>query len=147
MISRESRQIVGYSIAEDKCSWRIQEYVDAAPPAQHYYSDGYIGYRDVIYPSEYTRNDRDKKDTHNVESVNSDLRHFISGLARRSRCFYRSLETLEAVFDIFADAYNKYGVWKQRYRKPVIHKDGSNPRHLHRWRDTPLSFLDFLDIS
>jgi len=147
MISRELRQIVGYSVGRDKYSWRIQEYVDSAPAAENYYSDGYIGYLDVVYPGKYIRNIHDKKDTHHIESVNADIRHFISGLARRSRCFYRSIETLDAVFDIFVDAYNKYGAWKYKYRKPVIHKDSSSRKHLHHWRDTPLSFLDFLDVS
>ena len=102
----------------------------------------------MIFPGKYIRNIRDKSDTFTVEGVNADLRHFISGLARRSRCFYRSIETLDAVIDMFVDAYNKYGEWKHKYRKPVIHKDESSSRkHLHHWRDTPLSFLDFLDVS
>jgi IS1 family transposase len=45
-----------------------------------------------------------KRDTHNVESVNADLRHYIPGLARRSRCFFRSLKTFQAVLKVFIDA-------------------------------------------
>jgi hypothetical protein len=87
---------------------------------------------------------RDKRDTHTIESINADLRHYISGLARRSRCFYRSLETLQAVLEVFIDAYNKFGEAKLKYRKPVIHKDPNNAKHLHKYRDVPFSILDFL---
>jgi len=74
--------------------------VDEAPKAEKYCSDGYLGYSELdYYGGEYVRNCRNKSDTHNVESVNADLRSFIGGLQRRSRCFFRSMETLEAVLD------------------------------------------------
>ena len=50
-----------------------------------------------------------KSGTYNVESVNTDLRYFIAGLHRRSRCFFRKIETLEAVINISVDAYNAFG--------------------------------------
>jgi IS1 family transposase len=46
---------------------------------------------------------------HNVESVNADLRHYIAGLRRKSRCFFRSLETMRAVLTVLINAYNKFG--------------------------------------
>jgi hypothetical protein len=51
-----------------------------------------------------------------VEGVNADLRHYIPVLARRSRCFARRLETLQAVVEVFVDAYNRFGKAKHRYR-------------------------------
>lgn len=42
-----------------------------------YYTDGYFGYFDVDYPGRHVRKVRDKKDTHNVDSVNADLSHYI----------------------------------------------------------------------
>jgi IS1 family transposase len=68
--------------------------VDSAPSAEFYATDGYLGYVDVVYQGNHIRNIRDKSDTHNVESVNADLRHYIPVLARKSRCFPRKLETL-----------------------------------------------------
>ncbi len=68
---------------------RIQNTVDNSPEADIYYTDGYLGYIDVVYPGKHIRNIRDKKDTHNVESINADLRHYIPVLARRNRCFAR----------------------------------------------------------
>ena len=76
-------------VASDKSSERIQNIVDNSPEADFYYTDGYLGYIDVVYPGKHIRNVRDKKDTHNVESINADLRHYIPVLARRSRCFAR----------------------------------------------------------
>ena len=91
--------------------------VDNASPAEKYCTDGYLGYIDVAYFGEHIRNTRDKSDTFTVESVNSDLRHYIPILRRRSKCFARSLETMQAVVEVFVDAYNKFGEEKQRFRE------------------------------
>ena len=48
---------------------------------------------------------------------NADLRHYIPVLARRSRCFARTLETLQAVVEVFVGAYNRFGAAKHAYRQ------------------------------
>jgi IS1 family transposase len=144
MISREPRQIVSFDVQFDKNSFRLQGIVDNAPEAENYCTDGYAGYLDVVFPGKHVRNVRDKSDTHIIESVNADLRHYISGLARRSRCFYRSLKTLQTVLEVFINAYNKYGEAKLKYRVPVIHKNPDHEKPLHKFRDLPFSILDFL---
>lgn len=120
MISRNPRLIVGFDVATDKSRERIQTIVDNSPEADFYYTDGYLGYIDVVYPGKHIRNVRDKKDTHNVESINADLRHYIPLLARRRRCFARKIETLYAVVAVFVNAYNRFGLekYKFRLRKP-----------------------------
>ena len=85
MVSRLPRQIVGFDVARDKSRERIQAIVDNAPEAEKYCTDGYLGYVDVVYPGRHVRNCRDKGDTHTVESVNADLRHYIPILARERR--------------------------------------------------------------
>lgn len=115
MISRNPRMIVGFDVAFDKSRERIQAIVDGCADANCYYTDGYWGYIDVVYPGKYIRNIRDKKDTHNVESINADLRHYIPILARRSRCFARKLDTLKAVVSVFIEAYNRFGIAKNKY--------------------------------
>ncbi len=85
---------------------KLQKIVDEAPRAKVYCTDGNFTYKNVIFPGEHRQNDEDKRDTHDVESINADLRTYISGLRRRSRCFYRSYETLDAVMSVFIDAYN-----------------------------------------
>jgi IS1 family transposase len=144
MISREPRQIVSFDVQFDKRSFRLQDIVDNAPDAENYCTDGYAGYLDVVFPGRHIRNIHDKSDTHIAEGINADLRHYIPGLARRSRCFYRCLETFQAVMELFVDAYNKFGEAKLKYRVPVKHKSPNPKKHLHKFRDPPFSVLDFL---
>ena len=132
MVSLSPRQIVGFDVAWDKSPERIQRMVDKAPPSEMYFSDGYLGYIDIVYPGKYKRNVRDKSDTFTVESINSDLRHYIPLLARRSKCFARKLETLYAVLKVFICAYNRFGSEKIKYRKHM--KSG----------EIPFSVFDFL---
>ncbi len=132
MVSRNPRQIVGFDVAFDKSPERVQGIVDNSPEAKKYCTDGWLGYVDVVYPGKHIRNCRDKSDTFTVEGVNADLRHYIPILARKSRCFARTLETLTAVVDVFVDAYNKFGVAKYKYR--LSRATG----------ELPFSFYDFL---
>ena len=134
MVSRLPRQIIRVDAAYDKSPERIQALVDAAPEAEKYCTDGYLGYIDVVYPGCHVRNVSNKNDTFTVESVNADLRHYIPILRRRSRCFPRSLDTLNAVLKVFADAYNDFGVAKMKFRR------GRDPNA----RELPFSVLDFL---
>lgn len=120
MVSREPRQIVAWEVALDKAASTIQGMVDRAPEAALYCTDGYVAYMDVIYPGGHLRNMYDKSDTFTVESVNADLRHYIPGLARRRRCFYRRLETLVAVMKWFVLAYNKFGQAKLAHPKATF---------------------------
>lgn len=131
MITRNPRKIVGFDVAFDKSPERIQKIIDSSPDADYYFTDGYNGYVDVVYPGKHIRNIRDKSDTHNVESINADLRHYIPVLARRSRCFSRKLETLKAVVSVFVDAYNRFGEAKFKYRQ----------RHING--ELPFSLVDF----
>ena len=132
LISREPRMIIGFDVAYDKSPERIQKIVDNAPSAEMYYTDRYLGYIDVVYPGKHTRNIRDKSDTHTVESINADLRHYIPVLARRSRCFARTLGTLCAVVEVFVEAYNLFGIAKSKYRQN------------HTTGEVPFSIVDFL---
>jgi len=125
MVSRLPRQITGFDVALDKSPERIQRIVDNAPQASHYCTDGWTGYTDVVYPGRHVRNIHDKRNTFTVEGVNADLRHYIPILARRSRCFPRTLETLYAVVAVFVEAYNKFGAAKMRYR--ASHDKGEIP--------------------
>lgn len=131
MVSRGPRLLVGIETSCEKKSSYIQKMVDNGPDAEYYCTDGYVGYLDVIYPGKHIRNMRDKSDTFTVEGVNADLRHYIPILARRSRRFPRSLETLRAVVEVFADAYNRFGLAKFKYRQ------------LHHCSEVPFGLIDF----
>jgi hypothetical protein len=67
MVERDSRKIVGIDVAYDKSPWRIQRMVDAAAPAELYCTDGWSGYRDIVYLGKHRQNPRDKSDTFTVE--------------------------------------------------------------------------------
>lgn len=143
IISRNPRQIVAFGVESSKSAETIQKIADRAPYAYQFNSDGYFGYMDVVFSGRHKRNPHDKSDTHNVESVNADIRHYIPGLRRRSRCFYRSLKTLRAIFSIFVNVYNKFNEAKWKYRKRLLDRYGIGVK-LHNWyKDPPINFFDY----
>ena len=105
--------------------------VDRTPGATNYYTDGGTVYLDVIFWGAHQRNIRNKADTHIIEGSNADIRHYIAGLRRKSRCFFRSIETLRAVLSLFIDAYNQFGDAKRRYKE----------RHPNCGRNFPFNHL------
>jgi len=134
MLSREPRQIVAHAVAHSVQATCIQNMVDTAVPADSYYTDGGGSYLGVDFLGRHHRNVKDKSDTHNIEGSNADIRHYIAGLQRKSRCFFRKAETLEAVLEIFFYAYNKFGDAKMRYRL----------KHPGRGREVPFNHLQFI---
>jgi len=130
MISRVPRQIVAFAVDKSKSADVLQRIVDAVPPANVYHTDGYYGYAGVDFCGRHNQNWVNKNDTHLIESTNADLRHYIPGLRRRSRIFYRSLETFHSVLSVFIDAYNKFGDAKINLKK--------------QRRELAFSVLDFL---
>jgi len=70
-------QIVGFDVGSSEKAQAIQRIVDEAPDAQNYYTDGGMVYLDVDFIGRHRRNIRDKSDTHVIESVNADVRHYI----------------------------------------------------------------------
>lgn len=121
MISRKPRQIVAFGVDKSVNSKAIQILADSVPAASEYCTDGNTVYMDVMFGDIHRRNIHDKKDTYNIESTNADLRHHIKALSRKSRCFFRTVETLNAVLSLFIDAYNKFGEMKLKSQVPVIH--------------------------
>lgn len=49
----------------------------------------------------------DKSQTYQVEGDNAELRHYLARLARRSRCFSRSLKALGPAVKLFVFAWNR----------------------------------------
>ena len=130
MLSREPRQIVAYAVDNSVNTTLIQEMVERAAQAEKYYTDGGRAYLGVDFIGAHKRNMKDKSDTHNIEGSNADLRHYIAGLRRRSRCFFRSMESLQAVLYVFVHAYNRLGDAKMRFAQK--HPDRQRIYHLDR---------------
>ena len=122
MTSRSPRQIVGFAVERMRSPEVIQQIVDSVSPAKTYHTDGYTIYRAIDFLGWHNQNNLNKNDTHNAESINSDLRHYIPGLRRRSKIFYRTLETFRAVLSVFIDAYNKFGEYKLNRSPNKVHR-------------------------
>ena len=144
LMSRKPRQIIAFAVDKSKSAKELQKLIDAAPPARYYCTDGNYSYTEVVFPGRHIRNAYDKSDTHNVESVNADLRDYIAGLARRRRCFFRKLETLRAVLTLFVNAYNRFGAYKQKYQTPTVHKPTTQSKHLHKCSELKLGLVNFI---
>ena len=76
LVSRNPRQILGYTVSPDKSAETLQKVVDMAPYSETYCTDGYNGYLDTIFPGKHIFNPHNKNDTFTVEGVNADLRHY-----------------------------------------------------------------------
>ena len=147
IVSREPRQFLGLVASKDKSPETIEKLVQSSPHAENYFSDGFQGYKNVDYPGYYKQNSENKNDTYTVEGSNADLRHYIPTLARRSRCFPRKIENLNATLKLFAYAYNLFGQWKLKYcRIPVKHKKLYTNKKLRKFRYPNRSLVDFLFV-
>ena len=144
--SREPRQFLGLIASRDKSPETIEQLVNSSPHAKQYFSDGYLGYRDVFFPGLFKQNSLNKSDTFTVESSNSDLRTFVPTLQRKSRCFPRKLENLNAVLKLLKYSYNLFGQWKLKTRVPVKHKKPFPNKHIRKFKYPRLSHLDFLHV-
>lgn len=73
--------------------------------AEQYYSDAFPVYDTLYYGASYKPRP-DKQETYAVEAVNADLRQYLKRLARKSRCFFRRLQSLIETLRLFVYCYN-----------------------------------------
>jgi IS1 family transposase len=132
---------VGFTVTETRSVGQMQELIDSSPSAETYYSDGYSLYQELSYWGVHIVAPG-KSQTYTVESINADLRRYLPGAARRSRCFYRRLDTFMMVMKLFVAAYNRFGEYKSAHQKPANHKSTSRSR-LHKFAELPLALIDF----
>ena len=105
-VDRASRCLVGWAVTAERTPEIMQQVADDGPEATTTYSDGYEGYLGLIYAGQHVVSDG-KDDTYTVEGINADLRHYLARLARRTRCFSRSLEALRTAIRLFAYYFNQ----------------------------------------
>jgi len=98
----------------------MQDVVDSAPASRWYYSDAFPVYEYLIYPGIHFMM-RDKSQTYSVEGDNSDLRHYLARLARRSRCFSRCPLALQCAVRLFVYCYNARQLYKQLFPSYPAH--------------------------
>lgn len=82
--------------------------VDELPLAQRYTSDGHAVYAELVWPdgSQHIVSIH-KEETYTIESLNANFRTYLKRLARRSRCFSRSLAALQRALRLFVYYYNQ----------------------------------------
>jgi IS1 family transposase len=141
-VTRDPRKIVGFTVTNTRSIEQMQGLIDSSPAASTYYSDGYFLYNELSYWGAHTVAPG-KSETYTVEGVNADLRQYIPGLARRKRCFYRSIDTLSAVMRVFVAAYNRFGEYKAKHQALAVHKKQSKSR-LHKFAELPRGLVSFL---
>ena len=102
-------------MVKERTYQNMQACLDQGPRAKQYHSDYFkIYYSLTYYPASHQMH-KDKSETYSVEAVNADLRHYLRRLARRSRCFSRSLKALKHAIHIFVYCYNHRQLAKHKY--------------------------------
>ena len=115
LVDRETRCFLGFKVVWHRTQQAFQHLVDFAPKASQYYSDAYDSYSRLWYHGGQYHLSDGKRDTFSVEGDNSELRHYLARLARSSRCFSRCPYALICALRLFAFAFNRRQLYKQKY--------------------------------
>ena len=115
LVERATSCIVGWCVGYERTEAVMQALVDAAPQAVLYYSDDFPTYSALIYKPGQHIAMPDKSQTYRVEGDNAELRHYLARLARRSRCFSRSVLALQRALKLFVYAWNRRQLYRQQY--------------------------------
>lgn len=121
LVDRRTSCILAWAVETERSEAYLQQLVDTAPAAAYYFSDLFATYRNLIYsPGRYTPMP-DKSETYRVEGDNAEMRHYLARLARRSRCFSRSIHALRHAMQLFTFAWNSRQLRRFRYPKYTFH--------------------------
>ena len=102
----------------------MQAMLDRSPQARRYFSDDFSTYEALVYYPGKHQTVSDKSQTYSVEANNAELRHYLARLARKSRCFSRSLRALWRSVKLFVFAWNRRQLYKRAFpRYPAYVRD------------------------
>jgi len=118
IFDRFTRCYLGFRVVWERTRAAIQEIVDEAPKAKHYFSDAFDAYERLWYHYGSYEVSEGKTDTYSVEADNAELRHY---LARRSRCFSRWPQALKAALKLFMYTFNCRQLFKPRFPSYPAH--------------------------
>ena len=114
-VERKTSCIIGWSVQAERTQTDLQAMLDTSPQAVWYYSDLFATYKTLLYtPGTHTPMP-DKSETYRVEGMHAELRHYLARLARRSRCFSRSIHALRRAVKLFVYVWNRRQIYRQRY--------------------------------
>jgi IS1 family transposase len=111
-VDRRTRCYMAWEASFARGQALLQSMLDRTVQADHYYSDQFPTYHNLLYYPGQHHPMPDKSQTYSVEAGNAELRHYLARLARRSRCFSRSLSALQSAIRVFVFAFNQ----RQLYR-------------------------------
>lgn len=114
IVDRVTRCFLSWRVVSTRDQWVAQDMVSEAP-AQQYFSDQFHIYLELHYPQAHHETRSDKSETFSVEAGNSELRHYLARLARRSRCFSRCIDALRAHVKLFVHAWNKRQLYRRQH--------------------------------
>ena len=120
-VDRATRCIIAYDVAYDREPQRLQALLNTAPSAAQYYSDQLAAYTNLVYYPGQHEALPNKSQTYSVEGDNADLRHYLARLARKSRCFTRSLQALRDAVKLFVYAWNRRQLYRHTRPKYAAH--------------------------
>jgi IS1 family transposase len=106
---------MSWRVVTERTAETMQPVIDDAPLAFQYCTDGFSTYASLSYHRGLHLVAAGKSQTYSVEGGNADLRHYLARLAKRSRCFSRSLEALRRAITLFVDCWNRRQLFKRRY--------------------------------
>jgi insertion element IS1 protein InsB len=121
IVDRTTRCFLGFKVVWERTHQVIQDLADEALRAKQYYSDAFDAYDRLWYHFGRYEVSKGKSKTYSVEGDNSELRHYLARLARKSRCFSRSAEALEAAVKLFVYCFNRRQLQKQRFPNYPAH--------------------------
>ncbi len=100
---------------------RLQRLLNSTPSARHYYSDQWVSYTHLGYYPGYHEALSNKSQTYSMEGDNAELRHYVARLARRSRCFTRSIQALQDAIQLFVYAWNRRQLFRRDHPRYSAH--------------------------
>lgn len=119
-MDRDTHCVLSWAVVLTRSAEALQACLERAPQAKQYYSDAFPVYDTLYYGAPYEMR-TDKKETYAVEAVNADLRHYLKRLARKSRCFSRTVDALYSNIRLFVYCYNHRQLMKRLYPKYSFH--------------------------
>jgi insertion element IS1 protein InsB len=120
-VDRATRCILSWDVLWERSTEQLQEIIERSPPAAQYYTDDFAPYHRLVYYPGRHAVAPGKSQTYSVEADNAELRHYLARLARKSRCFSRSLEALRRAVKLFVHAWNRRQLHKCAFPRYACH--------------------------
>ncbi|MCU0498752.1 MAG: IS1 family transposase, partial [Anaerolineae bacterium] len=106
-MERSTSGIVGWEVTFERDQPTRQALLDRTPAAVWYFSDWFATYKSLRYTLDLHTPMPDKSETYRVEGMNTELRHSLKRLVRKTRNFSRCVQALCGSIKIFVFAWNR----------------------------------------